>query len=105
TVPMIAGGLLIVLTVWGAVQSLMRIAAPSELVTERPFHVLFSMVLVLIFPPAIDVFGYYLTAALWVPAFAWLSGARSWITCLLVGAGVLAMARFVFEMVLGTPLP
>jgi len=87
------------------VLTIARRGDPSELVIDRPFQVLSAMVLVLIFPIAMDTFGYYLTALFWVPAFAWFAGARSWMTCLLVGAVVLALAKFVFEMLLGTPLP
>jgi hypothetical protein len=105
TVPMIAGGLLVILSVWGLAGAIVRRRDSSEFVVDRPFQVLFAMVLVLIFPPAMDLFGYYLTALFWVPAFAWIAGARSWITCLLVGSAVLVLAKFVFEMLLGTPLP
>lgn len=106
TVPAFAGGLLLLLSAAGIVQAL-RNRGTAEIETEivRPFHVLLAMALVLIFPPAIDRFGYYATAILWVPAFAWTAGARRWSSYLIVLIVVLSLARFVFEMTLGTPLP
>lgn len=105
TVPMIAGGLLVALCAAGAAQSLRTRRSSQEVEVARPLQVLLAMTLILVFPPAIDRFGYYITAALWIPAMAWVAGARAWTTCLLVTGAVLALARFVFEMTLGTPLP
>ena len=104
TVPAFAGGLLLLLSAAGIVQAL-RNRRMGETEIFRPFHVLLAMALVLIFPPAIDQFGYYATASLWVPAFAWTAGARHWSAYLVVLVVVLSLARFVFEMTLGTPLP
>lgn len=62
------------------------------------------MVMVLLFPTAMQQFGYYLTAVLWVPAFAWVAGMRDWLGFVIITAVILALARFVFEAILGTPL-
>ncbi|WP_299654066.1 tripartite tricarboxylate transporter TctB family protein [uncultured Jannaschia sp.] len=105
TVPMIAGGLLVLLCAIGAVQAVRTGGTAPEVEVERPFPVLIAMVMVVLFPIAMDALGYYATAAIWVPAFAWIAGSRSWVAVLLVPVGVLALARFVFEMILGTPLP
>lgn len=105
TVPAIAGGLLVVLSVIGSVLALRHRNNLAEVEVERPLHVLLAMALILIFPPAIDNFGYYTTAIVWVPAFIWAAGARSWTHYLIAIVTVLALARFVFEMTLGTPLP
>lgn len=105
TVPAVTGTLLVVLSVVGAVQAIRARGEGPDVEIVRPFQVFLAMGLVLIFPPAIDRFGYYLTAILWVPAFVWAAGARNWTAYLIVLASVLILARFVFEMILGTPLP
>lgn len=105
TVPAVAGGLLVVLSVIGTVLALRHRSSLAEVEFKRPLHVLLAMALILIFPPAIDNFGYYTTAIVWVPAFIWAAGARSWTHYLIAIVTVLALARFVFEMTLGTPLP
>ena len=76
--PAIAGGLLVVLSVIGSVLALRHRNNFAEVGVERPLLVLLAMALILIFPPAIDNFGYYTTAIVWVPAFIWAAGARSW---------------------------
>lgn len=105
TVPAIAGALLVVLSVVGATQAILSRGRGAGVEIVRPLQVFLAMGLVLIFPPAIDRFGYYLTAVLWVPAFVWTAGARNWTAYLIVLATVLLLARVVFEMILGTPLP
>ncbi|MBV0893242.1 tripartite tricarboxylate transporter TctB family protein [Paracoccus sp. Z118] len=105
TVPAIAGGLLVVLSGIGAVQAIRNRGCASDMEVARPFQVFLAMALVLTFPPAIDFFGYYTTAIVWVPAFIWAAGARNWASYLVALVLVLALARFVFEMLLGTPLP
>lgn len=105
TVPAIAGGLLVVLSAIGTVLALRSPSNLVEVEVDRPLRVLLAMALILIFPPAIDSFGYYTTAIVWVPAFIWAAGARSWTHYLIAIVTVLALARFVFEMTLGTPLP
>lgn len=105
TVPSIAGGLLVILCAIAAVQAVRNRGLAPEVEIVRPLQVLLAMALVLIFPPAIDRFGYYVTAVVWVPAFVWVAGARNWTAYLVVVVGVLVLARFVFEMILGTPLP
>lgn len=105
TVPAVSGGLLVVLSVIGTVIAFRNRGRATEVEVARPLQVLLAMALILIFPPAIDNFGYYTTAIVWVPAFIWAAGARSWTSYLVALVTVLALARFVFEMTLGTPLP
>jgi hypothetical protein len=105
TVPAIAGGLLVLLSVIGTVLALKSRSSLAEVEVERPLHVLLAMALILIFPPAVDSFGYYSTTSVWLPAFIWAAGARAWTHYLITMVMVLALAHFLFENILGTPLP
>lgn len=105
TVPAVSGGLLVVLSVVGMVISFRNRGHAPEVEVARPLQVLLAMALILIFPPAIDKFGYYTTAIVWVPAFIWVAGARSWTSYFITLVMVLGLARFLFEKILGTPLP
>lgn len=105
TFPTIAGALLTTLCVAQAVISIRNRKTEAAVPVSRPLALPFAMALMLAFPFAMDSFGYYLTAVIWVPAFAWIAGMREIVTMLIVTAIVLALARFVFQMLLGTPLP
>lgn len=104
TFPMALGLLLIGLCLWQIILSWSTRRRGLVSVIERPLVVATGVVLILIFPTAMDQFGYYLTCAIWVPAFAWIAGIREPLTFVAITAGLLAMARFVFDGLLGTPL-
>lgn len=105
TFPMIAGALLTTLCIAQAAISIRNRKLDGSVPLNRPLAMPFAMGLMLGFPFAMDSFGYYLTAAIWVPAFAWVAGMREIVTMAITTSIVLALARFVFQMLLGTPLP
>lgn len=105
TFPLIAGGLLIVLS---AIQIVLTVAgrgARGTVAFQRPLWLGIGMVLVLAFPFAVEAFGYYIVALIWVPVFGWVAGIRRPLALLATTAIVLLLAKGVFEMLLGTPLP
>jgi len=104
TFPKYIGGLLIVLCVAQAVGSFIGRVRGGSIATGRPLMVGIAIALVLLFPTAMDRFGYYLSAAIWVPAFAWVAGMREIGTFVVITGVVLGLAWFVFENLLGTPL-
>lgn len=104
TFPKIIGMLLIVLCLLQAAGSVIGRERGGSVTTGRPLMVGIAIVLVLLFPAAMDRFGYYLSAAIWVPAFAWIAGMREIGAFVVITATVLALARFVFQGLLGTPL-
>jgi hypothetical protein len=104
TFPAIIGWLLVALCVMQAAASYAGRRDTAPAVTARPAMVGLGMAMVLLFPSAMEAFGYYVTAAIWVPAFAWIAGMRSWLGFVLITAIILGLARLVFEAILGTPL-
>lgn len=105
TFPLIAGGLLILLS---GVQIALTVAgkgSPGSVVFQRPLWLGIGMVLVIAFPFAVGAFGYYIVALIWVPVFGWVAGVRHPLSLLATTAIVLLLAKGVFEMLLGTPLP
>ncbi len=104
TFPKYIGGLLVVLCIAQAAGSFLGREKGGNVVAGRPLMVGIAMALVLLFPTAMDRFGYYLSAAIWVPAFAWVAGMREIGTFAVITAAVLGLAYFVFENLLGTPL-
>ena len=104
TFPALVGWLLVGLSVAQALASFSHRRDGGSIATTRPGFVALGMAMVLLFPTAMQHFGYYVTAALWVPAFAWIAGMRQWLGFVVITAVILALARFVFEAILGTPL-
>lgn len=105
TVPLIASALLMLLCLTQAAISVTTRRALAPVIAERPVQVAIAAAAMLLFPALIDRFGYYPVAALWLPLFGWLAGSRSLVGLAAVTLVVLALARGVFEMILGTPLP
>lgn len=104
TFPKYTGLLLIALCLAQALASFLGRARGGGLAVERPLMVGIAVALVLLFPAAMERIGYYLTAAIWVPAFAWVAGMREIGAFVVITVSILALARFVFEGLLGTPL-
>lgn len=105
TFPLIAGGLLVLLSGIQIVLTLAGKGSPGSVVFQRPLWLAIGMVLVMAFPFAVDAFGYYIVALIWVPVFGWVAGVRHLLSLLATTAIVLLLAKGVFEMLLGTPLP
>jgi len=103
--PVIAGGMLALLAL---VQLGLSLAARGRLPgveLQRPLWLAIGMAMMLAFPPAVERLGYYPVAVVWVPAFGWIAGIRSPVGLIAATLVVLALGKFVFEMLLGTPLP
>lgn len=105
TFPMIAGSLLILLS---AIQIGLVLAGKGtrgDVVFQRPVWLGIGMVLIVAFPFAVEAFGYYIVALIWVPIFGVVAGIRRPLSLIVTTAVVLLLAKGVFEMLLGTPLP
>jgi hypothetical protein len=105
TFPMITSALLMVFCALQIALSLRRFKSSGTTTFDRPLAVPMGMALLLLFPVSMDSFGYFQTAAVWVPAFAWVAGVSEIPTIITLTIVVLLLARFVFQMLLGTPLP
>ncbi|MCL1628971.1 tripartite tricarboxylate transporter TctB family protein [Roseibaca sp. V10] len=105
TFPMIVGVILVALCLVQIGLSLRNFRNAGTISFHRPLAVPIGMGLMLLFPFAMDSFGYFQTAALWVPAFAWVAGVAELPTILTLTAVILGLAYFLFQMLLGTPLP
>lgn len=105
TFPLISGSLLILLS---AIQIGLTVAGKGTRGTmtfQRPVWLGIGMVLIVAFPFAVQAFGYYVVAVIWVPIFGWVAGIRKPLSLVATTAIVLLLAKGVFEMLLGTPLP
>jgi hypothetical protein len=105
TFPTIAGLLLIALSLVQAVISYRAQATAEPVEFERPLSVAIGMVLMLVLPEAVGRLGFYPVIVVWTLAFGWVAGMRSLLHIALTLAIILFVARFIFEMTLGTPLP
>lgn len=105
TFPAIVGAGLTGLALIQIVLSLKQRSQLSEVAVRRPVWLALAMVLIVLFPSAVDRMGYYPVAVIWVPAFGWIAGIRKPLGLIVATAIVLLLAKFVFEMLLGTPLP
>lgn len=79
------------------------LALPVEI--GRPLWVLAGVALVAVFPALMTTAGYYITTAVWLPAFLLVAGYRKPVGMALVTFGFLAFAKVAFEMILGVRLP
>lgn len=105
TFPLISGSLLILLS---AIQIGLTVAGkgrPGIVTFQRPVWLGVGMVLIVAFPFAVETFGYYIVAVIWVPVFGWVAGIRRPLSLVATTAIVLLLAKGIFEMLLGIPLP
>lgn len=105
TFPMIAATLLIVLSASQIVLTVMGKGTRGDVVFQRPVWLGIGMVLIVAFPFTVEAFGYYIVALIWVPVFGVIAGIRRPLSLVITTAVVLLLAKGVFEMLLGTPLP
>jgi hypothetical protein len=105
TFPLITSTFLVALCMVQIVLSLRNFRAAGTTVFDRPLAVPIGMVLLLLFPFSMDKFGYFQTAAIWIPGFAWVAGVTDLRTILVLTTVILALALVVFKVLLGTPLP
>ncbi|WP_404863499.1 tripartite tricarboxylate transporter TctB family protein [Georhizobium sp. MAB10] len=105
TFPTIAGVLLMVLSLLQAVISFRKRATSEPVEFERPVSVAMAMVLMLLLPEAVSRMGFYPVIVVWTLAFGWFAGMRSFLHFAITLGIILFLARFIFEMMLGTPLP
>lgn len=105
TWPAITGGCLAVLALVQAGLSFARRRNLEPVGVQRPLWLMLAMVMVVLFPSAIERLGYYPVAVIWVPVFGWIAGIRNPLGLAAATVIVLALAKLVFELLLGTPLP
>lgn len=105
TFPTYSGGLLIALSLLQIFLSARRRSTEWLVTFQRPLSVAICIALMLLLPPAVDSFGFYPVIAVWAIAFGWIAGIRRLIPLAVTLAIILFVARVIFEMVLGTPLP
>ncbi|NEX48615.1 tripartite tricarboxylate transporter TctB family protein [Pseudotabrizicola algicola] len=105
TFPMITGSLLILLSAIQIGLTVSSRGARGDVVFQRPVWLGIGMVLIVAFPFAVEAFGYYIVAVIWVPIFGVVAGIRRPLSLVVTTAVVLLLAKGVFEMLLGTPLP
>lgn len=105
TFPMMVGSLLVALCTVQIALSLRNHKSAATIAFGRPLAVPIGMALMLLFPFSMDSFGYFQTAAIWVPAFAWVAGITELPTIITLTLVILGLAYFLFQMLLGTPLP
>lgn len=103
--PIIAGGALALLSLLQLGLSVAARGQVPAVEVQRPLWLVIGMAMMLAFPPAVERLGYYPVAVVWVPAFGWIAGIRSPVGLIAATLIVLALGKFVFEMLLGTPLP
>jgi hypothetical protein len=72
---------------------------------RRPLSILAGIVLVALFPSAMETLGYYPTAAVWLVLFGYMASVRRPLHLGGLTAGFLLFTWVVFEKILGTPLP
>lgn len=104
TFPAVLSILLIVATAVAIFQAL-RLPSSSMIVFKRPRGLLFAMALLLVFPALVEYLGYYVLIVPWVLAFGWAARVRSPLLIVITLGTTLFVARFIFEMALGTSLP
>lgn len=105
TFPIIAGGALALLSLLQLGLSVAGRGTLPMVEVQRPLWLVIGMAMMLVFPPAVERLGYYQVAVVWVPAFGWIAGIRSPLGLIAATLIVLGLGKFVFEMLLGTPLP
>lgn len=88
-----------------AIVKVLRSAKPPPVVIKRPGALALAAALLISFPVLLEPLGYYALAIPWVFAFSWAARVRA---PFLLGINLVTsfiVARFVFEALLGTPLP
>lgn len=82
-----------------------RLPAGTQLTVRRPVALLTAMAMLLAFPWVVEVLGYYVIIVPWVLGFGWAARVRAPGLAAITLGTVLFVAFFIFQMVLGTPLP
>ncbi|RJE84448.1 tripartite tricarboxylate transporter TctB family protein [Paracoccus onubensis] len=105
TFPIIVGGALALFSLLQLGLSISARGQWAAVEVQRPLWLVISMAMILAFPAAVERLGYYPVAVIWVPVFGWIAGIRSPVGLIAATLIVLALGKFVFEMLLSTPLP
>ncbi|MBD3764779.1 MAG: tripartite tricarboxylate transporter TctB family protein [Rhodobacterales bacterium] len=105
TFPMLMGGGLMACSLLQVIVSLRGRSAAGQTMIERPLAVVTAALLLAAFPHAIEALGYYAVTIVWVPVLSLVAGLRSPVAIGITTLIVLFLAKVVFEMTLGTPLP
>lgn len=96
---------LLIVTVCVAIVLALRIPADIQITLKRPRGVAVAIVLLLLFPPLVQVLGYYVLIVPWLVVFGWAARVRSPFLIAINLITVLFVARVVFQMILRTPMP
>lgn len=104
TFPEALSVLLLVATAIGIVAAL-RLPSNNTVTVKRPFALLGAMALLLAFPVMLEWLGYYILIVPWLLFFGVCARVRSPLLIAINLVTVLFVARVVFQMILGTPMP
>lgn len=104
TFPEVLSVILIVICALGLFVSL-RLPAEETIAFKRPRGLIISMFLLLAFPALVDALGYYVVIIPWLLIFGWAARVRTPVLIAITVITVVLVARVVFEMILGTPMP
>ena len=100
------GGLSVAQLGFGVVRDHARSSGRDTLVlTDNPRRFLGLIVALILFSIAFKPLGFYLSAALFIPAVAWMLGYRRKLIIALTTAGLLAFVYVVFVQLLAVRLP
>lgn len=73
--------------------------------TSAPFRFWSLLILMFVFSLLLELLGFYVTSALFLPITMFVLGSRSVLNALLTSGGVLLFVFLVFGKLLGVPLP
>lgn len=104
-VSLVLGAACLFLAFQGARQ--LRRGDPTEapVAIRRPGAVAASVILIILYPLLLSFFGFYATTGVWLLVLLWVAGQRNPIWAIVTAVGFLAVAKFVFQMAMGIPLP
>jgi hypothetical protein len=103
-VALILGATTLLMTIRGALR--LRSGSPDEFVTvDQPTAILANIVLVIVYPVLISIFGFYVATGPWLIVLLFAAGNRKPLPMIAYAVGFLVFTKLVFEMLIGIPLP
>lgn len=104
TFPIALSAILAALSLW-LIVSAQRPPADDVITLKRPVGLIVGMLLLVSFPPLVEAVGYYLLIIPWLLLFGWAARVRSLFLISITLLTVIFVARVIFQMILGTPMP
>lgn len=83
----------------------LRLPPEDTLTLKRPRGLIVAMALLITFPALVQMLGYYVLILPWLLIFGWAARVRSPFLIVINLVTVLFVAKVIFQMTLGTPLP